>query len=109
MASLSNIRKVSHREAEEFKPVLSRETINKISLHILPLVFAIYLVAFIDRANIAYAKIRMSAELGFSEQVYGFGAGVFFIGYVILEIPGALIVQRWGARRWISRILVSWG
>lgn len=88
---------------------LEKEAIRKASLRILPLVFIIYLVAFIDRANVAYAKLTMSADLGFSEQVYGFGAGLFFIGYLILEVPGALIVQRWGARLWIARILVSWG
>src|ERR1700693_6381212 len=51
----------------------------------------------------------MSGDLGFSERVYGFGSGLFFIGYLVLEIPGALIVQRWGARRWIARILATWG
>ena len=58
--------------------------------------FLIYVVAFLDRANVAYAKLTMSADLGFSEAVYGFGAGVFFAGYLILEIPGALIVEKWG-------------
>lgn len=82
---------------------------RKASRRILPLVFVIYLVAFIDRANVAYAKLTMSAELGFSESVYGFGAGLFFLGYLVLEVPGALIVHRWGARRWIARILASWG
>jgi ACS family tartrate transporter-like MFS transporter len=66
-------------------------------------------VAFLDPANVAYAKLTMIADLGFSEAVYGFGAGVFFAGYLLLEIPGALIVQRWGARRWFARILISWG
>ena len=89
-------------------PVLQR-AVRKAGIRIIPLVFIIYLVAFLDRANVAYAKLTMSADLGFSERVYGFGAGVFFIGYLILEIPGGLIVQRWGARRWMTRILVSWG
>src|SRR5437762_6947094 len=71
-------------------------TMKKIHWRILPLVFVIYLVAFLDRANVAYAKLTMSADLGFSEAVYGFGAGVFFAGYLLLEIPGALIVQKWG-------------
>lgn len=82
---------------------------NKIRRRILPLVFLLYVVAFLDRANVAYAKLTMSPELGFSEAVYGFGAGLFFVGYFLLEIPGALIVQRWGARRWIARILLTWG
>ena len=71
-------------------------TMKKIHWRILPLVFVIYLVAFLDRANVAYAKLTMSADLGFSEAVYGFGAGVFFAGYLLLEIPGALIVQKFG-------------
>lgn len=88
---------------------IEKSAIGKANLRILPLVFAIYLVAFLDRANVAYAKLTMSGDLGFSERVYGFGAGLFFIGYLVLEIPGALIVQRWGARRWIARILATWG
>jgi len=86
-----------------------KRVVRKAARHTLPLVFVMYLVAFLDRANVAYAKLTMSADLGFSEQVYGFGAGLFFIGYLFLEIPGALIVQRWGARRWIARILLTWG
>jgi MFS transporter, ACS family, tartrate transporter len=88
---------------------VEQRAIRKANLRILPLVFVIYLVAFLDRANVAYAKLTMSGDLGFSERVYGFGAGLFFIGYLVLEIPGALIVQRWGARRWIARILATWG
>ena len=88
---------------------LEQIAIRQASRRILPLVFIIYLIAFIDRANVAYAKLTMSVDLGFSEKVYGFGAGLFFIGYLVLEIPGALIVQRWGARRWIARILATWG
>jgi ACS family tartrate transporter-like MFS transporter len=82
---------------------------KKISWRVMPLVFLLYVVAFIDRANVAYAKLTMTVDLGFSEAVYGFGAGVFFIGYLVLEIPGALIVQKWGARWWMARILISWG
>lgn len=84
-------------------------TMRKISWRILPLVFVLYVVAFIDRANVAFAKLTMTVDLGFSEAVYGLGAGLFFLGYFVLEIPGALIVQRWGARWWIARILVTWG
>jgi ACS family tartrate transporter-like MFS transporter len=76
---------------------------------VLPLVFLLYVAAFIDRANVAYAKLTMTIDLGFSEAVYGLGAGLFFIGYLVLEIPGALIVQRWGARWWMARILITWG
>jgi len=82
---------------------------RKIRRRILPFVFILYVVAFLDRANVAYAKLEMSKQLGFSEAVYGFGAGLFFAGYLLLEIPGGLIVQKWGARRWFARILLSWG
>jgi ACS family tartrate transporter-like MFS transporter len=68
-----------------------------------------YLAAYLDRANVSFAKLNMTADLHFSEAVYGFGAGIFFIGYLLLEIPGALIVERWGARWWFARILISWG
>jgi MFS transporter, ACS family, tartrate transporter len=69
----------------------------------------LYIVAFLDRVNVAYAGLDMTKDLGFSDRVFGLGAGIFFVGYVLLEIPGALIVERWSARRWIARILVSWG
>ena len=76
---------------------------------ILPLVFTMYIVNYLDRANVSFAKLPMSEELGFSERVYGQGAGIFFIGYLAFEIPGALIVERFGARRWMARILITWG
>ncbi len=62
----------------------------------MPLVFAMYIVNYLDRANVSFAKLPMMAELGFSEKVYGQGAGIFFIGYLAFEIPGALIVERYG-------------
>ena len=82
---------------------------RKVAWRILPLVIALYVVAYLDRANVAFAKLRMGRDLGFSEEVFGLGIGVFFIGYLFLEIPGALLVERWSARRWFSRILVTWG
>ncbi len=82
---------------------------EKIARRILPFVFVLYLIAYLDRANVAFAKLPMTAALGFSEAVFGFGAGIFFLGYFLLEIPGALIVERWSARKWIARILITWG
>lgn len=82
---------------------------RKIRWRILPLVFVMYVVCFVDRANVGQAKLTMSQEAWFSEWVFGFGAGIFFVGYLVLEIPGALIVERYGARRWMARILISWG
>ena len=88
---------------------IAAQTRRKIAWRILPFVFVLYIIAYLDRANVAFAKVPMSADLGFSEAVFGFGAGIFFLGYFLLEIPGALIVEHWSARRWIARILVSWG
>jgi ACS family tartrate transporter-like MFS transporter len=82
---------------------------RKVAWRILPLVILIYLVAYLDRANVGFAKLRMAPALHLSEEAFGFGIGVFFIGYLILEIPGALLVERWSARKWFSRILVTWG
>ncbi len=84
-------------------------TPRKVARRILPFLFVLYLVAYLDRANVSFAKLAMSADLGFSEAVYGFGAGVFFLGYFLLEIPGALVAERWSARLWMSRILITWG
>jgi ACS family tartrate transporter-like MFS transporter len=82
---------------------------RKVAWRVLPLVFLLYIVAYLDRANASFAKLRMATDLQFSEKVFGFGFGIFFIGYLILEIPGALLVERWSARKWFARILISWG
>ena len=82
---------------------------RKVAWRILPLVILLYLVAYLDRANVGFAKLRMAADLKFSDTVFGLGIGIFFIGYLTLEIPGALLVERWSARKWFSRILITWG
>src|SRR5215510_1961075 len=82
---------------------------RKVAWRVLPLVFLLYIVAYLDRANVGFAKLRMAADLKFSEEVFGLGIGIFFIGYLLLEIPGALLVERWSARKWFARILISWG
>lgn len=82
---------------------------SRIAWRLLPFVFVMYVICQVDRANLSFANLRMSADLGFSDRIYGLGAGVFFIGYVLFEIPGAIIVERWSARKWIARIMISWG
>jgi ACS family tartrate transporter-like MFS transporter len=82
---------------------------RKVAWRVLPLVFVVYITAYLDRANVGFAKLRMASDLNFSEEVFGLGIGIFFIGYLILEIPGALLVERWSARKWFARILISWG
>ena len=77
---------------------------------LLPLLFVCYVIAFVDRANVSIAKLTMTKDLpGFDNAVIGLGAGMFFLGYFLLEIPGSLIVERWSARKWICRIMVTWG
>ena len=82
---------------------------RRISVRIIPYVFLLYIIAFLDRVNVGYAALQMTKDLGFSAEVFGFGAGIFFFGYVTLEIPGSILVERWSARKWIARIMISWG
>ena len=78
--------------------------------HLMPLLFISYLVAYVDRQNVAVAKLTMVQDLPlFDNKVIGFGAGVFFWGYFLLEVPGTLLVEKWSARKWITRIMVTWG
>jgi len=87
----------------------SWRTYNKIAWKILPLVLIGYTVASIDRVNVAFAKLQMGADLGLSEAMYGFGAGIFFVGYCVFEIPSNMILHKVGARIWLARIMVVWG
>src|SRR5882757_10747411 len=82
---------------------------RRVAYRLLPFVFLIYIVNYIDRVNVSFANLRMSADLGFSDQVYGLGVGMFYLTYVLFEIPGAIIVERWSARKWMARIMISWG
>src|SRR5262245_64766012 len=88
---------------------LGSHTQRKVARRVLPLLLALYVIAYLDRANISFAKLRMKDDLGFSETVFGWGIGLFFVGYLFLEIPGALLVERWSARKWFARILITWG
>ncbi|HEX4985261.1 MAG TPA: MFS transporter [Burkholderiales bacterium] len=92
-----------------FTPEFQRRTIARVSWRLLPLVVVAYLVAYIDRTNIAVAALTMNKDLGISASLYGIGAGIFFIGYAVFEIPSNMILEKVGARRWIARIMVSWG
>jgi ACS family tartrate transporter-like MFS transporter len=88
---------------------VARRTRRKVALRTLPLLFVLYVIAYLDRSNLAFAKFQMQAELGLSDEAFGWGVGLFFIGYLFFEIPGALLVERWSARKWFARILVTWG
>ena len=82
---------------------------RKVFWRVVPLIFVLYVIAYLDRANAGFAKLQMQEDLGFSENVFGWGFGIFFAGYLLLEIPGALLVEHWSARKWFARILVTWG
>ena len=88
---------------------IERQTMRKVYLRILPLTFVLYLICYLDRVNISFAALTMNRDLGLSAYVYGLGAGAFFWGYFLLEVPSNLILERVGARRWIARIMITWG
>lgn len=82
---------------------------RKMAVRILPFVALMYMLSFLDRVNIGFAKQQLEADLGIGHAAYGLGAGIFFIGYVLFEVPSNLILHRVGARRWLARIMVTWG
>jgi MFS transporter, ACS family, tartrate transporter len=84
-------------------------TVRKITLRLIPFLFILYVVAWLDRVNVGFAALQMNSDLRFSSAVFGFGSGVFFLGYCLFEVPSNLVLHRVGARRWISRIMISWG
>lgn len=88
---------------------LGRTTLAKITRRLIPFMFVLYVVSFLDRINVSYAELQMGEDLGLSATVYGLGAGIFFIGYFIFEIPSNLILERVGAKVWIARIMITWG
>ena len=88
---------------------LERRTLRKVSWRLLPLVAVAYFVASLDRTNISYAALQMNADLQLSPEVYGWGAGVFAVTYLLLEVPSNLVLKRVGARLWIARIMITWG
>ena len=81
----------------------------KVTRRLIPFLMLLYVVAWFDRVNVGFAALQMNHDLGFSSSVFGFGAGVFFIGYALFEVPSNLVLARVGARRWIARIMVTWG
>lgn len=90
-------------------PNIEASVINKVIWRLVPFLAILYVFNLLDRGNVGIAKVAMSKDLVFSDRVYGLGAGIFFIGYFIFEVPSNLIMERVGARRWIARIMLSWG
>lgn len=88
---------------------LERETMRKVGLRLLPFLFVLYIFNFLDRTNVALAALQMNRDLSFSSTAFGLGAGIFFVGYALFEVPSNMLLVRVGARRWIARIMISWG
>jgi len=89
--------------------VLESTVVRKVRWRIIPFIFALYVVAFLDRINIGFAALTMNKELAITSQEFGLIAGIFFFGYFVFEVPSNLLMYRIGARSWIARILISWG
>nr|UTN42896.1 Putative tartrate transporter [Agrobacterium fabrum] len=88
---------------------LETRVLRKITLRIVPFIMLLYFVAFLDRVNIGFAALTMNEDLGFSSTVFGIGAGIFFVGYFLFEVPSNLILNKVGARIWIARVMITWG
>lgn len=91
------------------KTVDEQATVRKITLRIIPFMFLLYIVSYLDRANIGYAALEMNKELALTSEAFGFVSGIFFIGYFLFEVPSNVMLNKYGARVWIARILVTWG
>ncbi|HEY4078882.1 MAG TPA: MFS transporter, partial [Rhizomicrobium sp.] len=83
--------------------------VTRLNRRLMPLLLLMYVLAFLDRTNIGFAKNAFQADTGISDAAYAFGASIFFVGYALLEVPSNLILHRVGARLWLSRIMVTWG
>ena len=88
---------------------IEKKVISKVSRRLIPFMFVLYVIAYLDRVNVGFAALQMNADLKFSAAVYGLGSGIFFIGYFLFEIPSNLILGRIGARIWVARIMITWG
>jgi len=95
--------------ATTISPEFEKATYDKVAWKLIPLLFLCYIVAFLDRVNVGFAKLQMAPDLQFTDVIYGFGAGIFFIGYFIFEVPSNVILEKVGARVWIARIMITWG
>ncbi|MEH7120785.1 MFS transporter [Neobacillus vireti] len=88
---------------------IERSTTKKVTLRLIPFLFLCFSISVLDRVNIGYAALQLNKDLGFSNAIFGFGAGIFFLGYFLLEVPGSAMMAKIGPRKWISRIMVTWG
>src|ERR1043166_3590197 len=91
------------------REALEKAAYSKVTWRLIPFLFLCYVVAYLDRVNVGFAKLQMLTDLKFSDTVYGLGAGIFFIGYFLFEVPSNIILHKVGARVWIARIMITWG
>jgi sugar phosphate permease len=96
-------------EAAPLAPAVLASALRKVTWRLIPFLFVLYLVAYLDRVNVGFAQLQMKQSLSMSDAAYGFGAGLFFIPYFLCELPSNLLLQRFGPRRWMARIMVTWG
>src|SRR3974377_703671 len=89
--------------------ILEVATMRRLSWRLMPFLTLAYLLCYIDRVNVGFASLQMNKAVGIDPKMYGLGAGIFFIGYFFLEVPSNLALQRFGARTWIARIMLTWG
>ena len=94
---------------EETAGITQKQVMRKVVTRLMPALLILYVIAYLDRVNVTFAQERLEEDLGFSGAVYGFGAGIFFIGYFLLEVPSNLALHRFGARKWMARIMITWG
>src|ERR1044071_5220203 len=88
---------------------LEATTMRRVSWRLMPFLLAAYLLCYIDRVNVGFASLQMNKAVGIDPKTYGLGSGIFFVGYFILEVPSNLALERFGARTWIARIMITWG
>ncbi len=96
-------------ETAQYSPNIQDDTLRRITWRLIPFMMLLYFIAFLDRANVGFAAMDMNRDLNISKTLFGFGSGAFFLGYFFFELPSNLLLDRFGARRWIARIMISWG
>ncbi len=109
MAKCKGIRMMNTVFSSEVDTVVRKSAYRKIAFRLMPFLMLCYFCAYLDRVNVGFAKLQMMNDLQFSEAVYGLGAGIFFIGYFLCEVPSNIVLHKVGARRWIARIMITWG
>lgn len=109
MAKCKGIRMMDTVFSSEVDTTVRKSAYRKIAFRLMPFLMLCYFCAYLDRVNVGFAKLQMMSDLHFSEAVYGLGAGIFFIGYFLCEVPSNIVLHKVGARRWIARIMITWG